>query len=55
MWLLLEWLDLDTFDLIINYLKKNWTFMHEILGLFEVHKTIKLSMDNDNLYLKTMI
>jgi len=41
--------------LIINYLNKFWTFMNDILGLFEVHETIRLSMDNYNLYLKIMI
>jgi hypothetical protein len=55
MWLLLKWLDLDTFALVINYLNKFWTFMNDILGLFEVHETMRLSMDNYNLYLKIMI
>jgi len=41
--------------LVIKYMNKFWTFMHDILGLFEVHKTIRLSMDNYNLYLKIMI
>jgi len=41
--------------LVINYMNKFWTFMHDILDLFEVQETIRLSMDNYNLYLKIMI
>jgi hypothetical protein len=34
----------DTFALVINYLNESWMPQHVIIGLFEVHETIRLSM-----------
>jgi hypothetical protein len=34
----------DTFSLVINYLGDFWTHVDAIVGLFEVHDTIGVSM-----------
>jgi len=37
---------MDTFALAISYLNESWMPQHFTIGLFEVHKTIGLSMVN---------
>jgi len=36
--------DADTFALVINHLNDSWTFMHVIIGSFEVHDSTWVSM-----------
>jgi hypothetical protein len=36
--------DVDTFSLVINHLNDSWTFMHVIIGSFEVRDSTWVSM-----------
>jgi hypothetical protein len=34
----------DTFALIMNYINKKWEPCHVIVGIFEIHETLRVAM-----------
>jgi hypothetical protein len=40
----MSWRSFATFALVVNYINKKWEHCHVIVGIFEVHETLRATM-----------